>query len=63
MVLAGWHRQIASFRARILAIPSKVAAQVPAAARAIVADVVEREIYAALNEISGFREEEDGDRR
>jgi len=59
-VLAAWQKQIASFRSRMLAIPSEVAAQAPSASRVIVCNIVEREIHEALAEVSGLRGDDDG---
>jgi|SRR5438046_6901389 len=47
--------QIANMRQRLLSIPSRVVLDVPAEARLKVVEIIEREVFAALAEISGIK--------
>jgi phage terminase Nu1 subunit (DNA packaging protein) len=58
-VLADWQRLVSMFRARALAIPSRIAVQLSPGVRERVAELVEREIREALAELSGVGDGDD----
>lgn len=58
-VLATWRGRISNTRARLLAIPSKIAPQIaPPGKLAQTAEALRREIYEALNELAGGHAED-----
>ena len=52
--LAWRQKEVNNARQRLLAIPSKIAGRLPPAVdRALIEGLIEEEVYAALNELSG----------
>jgi phage terminase Nu1 subunit (DNA packaging protein) len=58
-VRAYWEKGFGIIRSRLLAIPSRVEPEVPTGVCAKVIDIIEREIRAALLELSGMADEDD----
>jgi hypothetical protein len=56
---AGWVRMLTTARARLLGIPATIAAQISSPAERLrIADILEREIFAALHELAGTNPDE-----
>lgn len=60
-VASQWMKSLSIVRTRLLAIPSKAAANVPHEARGLVFKLVEQEIHSALTELSRSGDDEEAD--